>query len=65
MVEPKHCRENAALCIEMANQAGVSQQQQAGLFEMANRWLLLAADLENGRSPALREVDGIRLRPQA
>jgi hypothetical protein len=51
MADPKECRDNAARCIEMANEA-LDARMQAVLFEMANMWLKLAADLE--RSSAVR-----------
>jgi hypothetical protein len=45
MADPKDCRENAACCIEMANDA-LNTDLQSVLFEMANLWLKLAAELE-------------------
>ena len=51
MADPKDCRDNAARCIEMANDA-LDARMQGILFDMANMWLKLAADLE--RSSTVR-----------
>jgi len=51
MADPKDCHDNAARCIEMANEA-LDARMQAVLFEMANLWLKLAADSE--RDSAVR-----------
>jgi len=51
MADAKDCRDNAARCIEMANGA-LNERLQSLLFEMANMWLKLAAELE--RSSAVR-----------
>jgi hypothetical protein len=51
MADAKDCRDNAARCIEMANVA-LNERMQSLMFEMANMWLKLAAELE--RSSAFR-----------
>jgi hypothetical protein len=51
MADPKECRANAARCIEMANEA-LNTRMQSLMFEMADMWLKLAAELE--RSSAVR-----------
>jgi hypothetical protein len=51
MADANDCRDNAARCIEMANGA-LNERVQCLMFEMANMWLKLAAELE--RSSAVR-----------
>ena len=51
MADPQDCRENAARCIEMANEA-VTTRMQSLMFEMANVWLKLAAELERNSAVA-------------
>ena len=51
MASPQDCRENAARCIEMANEAGSDTRMQSIMFEMANTWLKLAGEIERSRVP--------------
>jgi hypothetical protein len=53
MADPKDCRANAARCIEMANEA-LNTRIQSLMFEMADMWLKLAAELEHSSAVRAR-----------
>lgn len=45
MVDPQECRENAARCIELANES-IDQKIQDISYDLALAWLKLASELE-------------------
>jgi hypothetical protein len=49
VADPKACRANALRCAELANELKDDGLQTA-LYEMANNWLKVAAELERLRS---------------
>ena len=46
--DPKECRENAKCCLQMAADS-TSPLARAQFEKIAQKWLLLAADLEHAR----------------
>jgi hypothetical protein len=48
MDRPKECRDRAAQCIRLGNEA-VDTGTQSAFFEMAQAWQRLAEDLEGGQ----------------
>lgn len=52
MCDARDCRANAEACIDLANTA-VNTQLQSSLFDIAQSWMKLAADIE--RSDTIRE----------
>jgi hypothetical protein len=47
MVNAKECRESAARCVELGNEAATVETQNL-YFEMARSWTELAEELERG-----------------
>ena len=63
MSNSKECRDHAARCIEMANEA-INTKTQNALFDAAKVWLQLAQNMERGQAIRVqRVVDGAE-RPQ-
>ena len=58
MCDPKECRDYAAKCAQMANNAHDINVQRS-LFDIAGAWTQLAADIERSREAPSRYRIGI------
>jgi hypothetical protein len=56
MSSPEECRANAALCMEIANQATGNTSMQSAMYEMAESWLKVADQLELDGAIRLKSV---------
>ena len=49
MCDARDCRANAETCIDLANTA-IHTQVQSALFDIAQAWMKLAADIDHSRN---------------